>query len=70
MVASLRAAKLLDGFRGSPPLDRDALLQVIQRVSALVEAFPELAELELNPLKVLARGQGVVAVDARIRLVR
>ena len=68
MIASLRAAKLLDGFRGSPLADRDALLAAIQRVSALVEAFPELVELELNPLKVLPRGQGVVAVDARMRI--
>jgi acetyl coenzyme A synthetase (ADP forming)-like protein len=68
MIESLRAAKLLDGFRGSPPLDREALLDVIQRLSALVEAFPELVELELNPVVVLPRGQGAVAVDARMRL--
>jgi hypothetical protein len=37
-------------------------------VSALVEAVPELLEFELNPVKVLARGQGVVAVDARMRI--
>ena len=70
MVASLRAAKLLDGFRGSPAVDRKALLRVIQRISALVEAFPELVELELNPLVVLPRDQGAVAVDARMRLAR
>jgi acetyltransferase len=70
MVASLRAAKLLDGFRGSLPVDRAALLGVIQRISALVEAFPELVELELNPLVVLPRDQGAVAVDARMRLAR
>jgi acyl-CoA synthetase (NDP forming) len=70
MVASLRAAKLLDGFRGSPAVDRRALLGVIQRISALVEAFPELVELELNPLVVLPRDQGAVAVDARMRLAR
>jgi acyl-CoA synthetase (NDP forming) len=66
MVASLRAARLLDGFRGSPAVDREALLGVIQRLSALVEAFPELVELEINPLKVLPHG--AVAVDARMRL--
>ncbi|WXA91749.1 acetate--CoA ligase family protein [Pendulispora brunnea] len=67
MLSSLRAAKLLDGFRGAPPADRDALLLLVQRVSALVEALPELLELDLNPVKVLARGQGAVAVDARMR---
>jgi acyl-CoA synthetase (NDP forming) len=66
MIATLRGAKLLDGFRGSPAVDREALLDVIQRLSALVEAFPELVELEINPLKVLPRG--AVAVDARMRL--
>jgi acyl-CoA synthetase (NDP forming) len=68
MVGSLRAAKLLDGFRGAPAADRDGLLTLIQRVSALVEVLPELLEFELNPVKVLARGEGVVAVDARMRL--
>jgi acetyl coenzyme A synthetase (ADP forming)-like protein len=68
MVESLRAAKLFEGFRGSPPVDREAFLGVIQRLSALVEAFPELVELELNPVVVLPRGQGAVAVDARMRL--
>jgi acyl-CoA synthetase (NDP forming) len=66
MIASLRGARLLAGFRGSPAVDREALLDVIQRLSALVEAFPELVELEINPLKVLPRG--AVAVDARMRL--
>ena len=66
MIASLRAAKLLDGFRGSPAVDREAFLDVIRRLSALVEAFPELVELEINPLKLLPRG--AVAVDARMRL--
>ncbi len=68
MIASLRAVKLLYGFRGSPLADRDALLDVIQRLSALAEAVPELVELELNPLKVLPLGHGAVAVDARMRL--
>jgi acyl-CoA synthetase (NDP forming) len=68
MIGSLRAAKLLDGFRGAPPVDRDAFAAVIQRLSALVEAFPELVELEVNPLVLLPRGQGAVALDARMRL--
>ncbi len=68
MVASLRAARLLDGFRGAPAVDRDAFVEVIQRLSALVEAFPELVELEVNPLVVLPRGEGAVAVDARMRI--
>jgi len=68
MLGSLRSAQLLDGFRGAPPADRVALLSLIERVSALVEIVPELLELELNPVEVLPRGRGAVAVDARMRL--
>jgi acetate---CoA ligase (ADP-forming) len=68
MLASLRTARLLDGYRGAAPGDREALVAVLQRVSALVEAIPELTEMELNPLKVLPPGKGAIAVDARIRL--
>jgi hypothetical protein len=57
---------LFDGFRGSPAVDRAALLDVLARVSALVELVPELMELDLNPVVVLAHG--AVAVDARLRL--
>jgi acetyl coenzyme A synthetase (ADP forming)-like protein len=68
MLAGLRTSPLLDGYRGSPPADREALVQAILRISALVESVPELLELELNPLKVLPPGQGVVVVDARMRI--
>ena len=68
MIGKLRAAPLLDGYRGSPPGDRDALVDVIQRVSALVEVVPELRELDLNPVKVLAPGQGAIVVDGRMRI--
>jgi acetyl coenzyme A synthetase (ADP forming)-like protein len=66
MLDGLKTAKLLDGYRGAPPVDRAALRSVIERVSALVEAVPELEELELNPVRVMP--DGAVAVDARIRL--
>ncbi len=70
MVASLRSAKLLDGYRGSPPGDRQSLVGVIERVSALVEVIPEIGELDLNPVKVLEPGRGAIVVDARIRVGR
>jgi acetyl coenzyme A synthetase (ADP forming)-like protein len=70
MLGALRLAKLLDGYRGSPAGDRTALADVIRRVSALVELVPELRELDLNPVKVLAPGRGAVVVDARIRIGR
>jgi acetyl coenzyme A synthetase (ADP forming)-like protein len=70
MIDRLRLKPLLDGYRGAPAADRDALVTLVQRVSALVEAVPELREMDLNPVKVLPAGQGVVAVDARIRVGR
>ena len=66
MVRSLATFPLLDGYRGAPRADVAALEDVLLRVSALVEAHPEIAEMDLNPVMVLPRG--AVVVDARIRL--
>ena len=68
MLQEIRGRRLLEGFRGAPPADRDALVQALLAVSRLVDACPEIAELDLNPLIALAPGRGVVAVDARIRV--
>ncbi len=65
MVGSIRGRRLLEGLRGEPPVDRDAIVDVIQRVSQMVGDHPRIAELDVNPL--LARPDGVVALDARIR---
>ncbi len=70
MIDHLRLKPLLDGYRGSPAGDRAALVTLLQRVSALVEAVPELREMDLNPVKVLPPGHGAVVVDARIRIGR
>jgi acetyltransferase len=66
MLNSLKGKPLLDGFRGAPKVDQDALADVVSRISALSAALPELMELDLNP--VLAGPDGVVAVDARARV--
>lgn len=68
MVRSIKSAKLLEGYRGGPPGDTDALEEIILRISALAEAVPEIAEMDLNPVKVLAPGEGAEVVDARIRV--
>ena len=68
MIGKLRAGVLLDGYRGAPAGDRQALIAVIQRVSALIEAIPELQDLDLNPIKVLEPGNGAIVVDGRIRI--
>jgi acyl-CoA synthetase (NDP forming) len=68
MLTQLRANVLLDGYRGAPPGDREALIALVLRVSALVESLPELQEFDLNPVKVLTPGAGVMAIDGRMRL--
>ncbi|MGA4841264.1 acetate--CoA ligase family protein [Streptomyces sp. G45] len=65
---SLRGRALLDGVRGAPPSDLDALVEVVLRVQRMaLELGDSLAELDINPLMVLARGQGAVALDALAR---
>jgi acyl-CoA synthetase (NDP forming) len=66
MVTGLRGSALFDGYRGSPGVDQDGLVQVLHRVSRLVEDMPEVAELDCNP--VIATPGGVLVVDARIRV--
>jgi acyl-CoA synthetase (NDP forming) len=66
MVRSLKTFPQLIGYRGAPPADLAALEDVLVRVSALVEANPEVAEMDLNPL--IVHPAGAVVVDARIRL--
>jgi acetyl coenzyme A synthetase (ADP forming)-like protein len=66
MVHSLRTFPLLDGYRGAPRCDLTAIEEVLLRVSAMVEAHPEIVELDCNPL--IAGPDGVLIVDARVRL--
>lgn len=68
MLKSPRSARLLDGYRGMPPADRAALIDVIMRVSALVDVVPEISELDLNPVKILAPGAGAMVVDCRMQI--
>jgi acyl-CoA synthetase (NDP forming) len=64
----LRGAKLLSGFRGSPPVDVKAAAAVTARLGALILAHPEIAEIDLNPVVVYAEGNGVVVLDAVIEV--
>jgi acetate---CoA ligase (ADP-forming) len=64
----LRGAPLLRGYRGGQAADENALRDVLLRVSALVDACPEILELDINPLKVLP--SGACAIDARMRVGR
>ncbi len=68
MLDEVRGTALLRGYRGAPKADEAALRELLLRVSALVEACPEVREMDLNPVKVLTRG--VQVLDARIRVER
>jgi acetyl coenzyme A synthetase (ADP forming)-like protein len=66
MLDGIQAAEILRGVRGAKPVDREALSSMIQRVSALVADFPEISELDLNP--VFATDKGATAADVRVVL--
>lgn len=66
LVARTRVAKLLRGFRDTPPADEDAICSVLIAVSQLLADVPQIAELDINPL--IVNHEGVIALDARIRL--
>jgi acetyl coenzyme A synthetase (ADP forming)-like protein len=66
MVDGLKSVALLRGYRGQAPGDERAVVEVLLRVSALLDICPEIRELDINPLKVLARGAR--AVDVRVRV--
>ena len=66
LVSSGKAGRLVTGYRQTPPVDADALADVLLRLSELANRHPEIAELDLNP--VIGLESGCVAVDARVRL--
>ena len=66
---SLKVARLIAGYRGRPEGDREALIEAVLAIVAFAEARRgRLAELDVNPLMVLPRGQGVVVADVMIRM--
>ena len=65
-LGKLRSAKLLTGVRGAPPADVDAVVQAVMAIGRLMQAVPELTEIDVNPLMVHAKGQGATALDALI----
>lgn len=66
MVESLKASKIFTGFRGMPPYDVNAVINCLGRLSQLLTDFPEIKELDINPLLVLPKGEGVRVLDSRI----
>ncbi len=68
LVRSLKTFPLLEGYRGGPVRDVKALEEILLRLSELVEDLPQVDELDLNPVMVLADGKGAVVVDARVHV--
>lgn len=68
MIQEIRAHALLDGVRGKPPADKDAIVDTLLRIGQLVIDFPEIVELDINPLVVYEESQGVIAIDMRLIL--
>jgi acetate---CoA ligase (ADP-forming) len=67
-VRALRAQPLLQGVRGEPPADIAAAEEIVLRVSQLVTDFPEIVEMDINPLVLYNQGEGGIVLDARIIL--
>jgi acyl-CoA synthetase (NDP forming) len=68
MIDGLRGAAILKGARGHQPADTEALAQALLRLSQLLVNFPEIQEVDINPLRVFPEGEGCAALDARIIL--
>ncbi len=68
MLDEIRAHSLLRGVRGKPPADREALAETLLRIGQLVTDFPEIVEMDINPLMVYDQGRGAIALDMRLVL--
>jgi acetyltransferase len=68
MLTQIRAHALLDGVRGQLPMDKSAIVDTLLRVAQLVQDFPEIIEMDINPLMVYHQGEGALALDMRLVL--
>ncbi len=68
MLGEIRSHALLDGVRGQKPLDKDAIVDALLRINQLVTDFPNIVELDINPLMVYEQGRGAVSLDMRLVL--
>jgi acyl-CoA synthetase (NDP forming) len=67
-VRKLKSCKILQGARGKGAGDIQGYVAAIERVTHLLQEFPRIRELDINPIRVLTDGSGVVALDARLRI--
>jgi acyl-CoA synthetase (NDP forming) len=68
MIDSINGSRLLKGFRGSKPSDIEVLAHVLVNISTLLMDHPEITDLDINPLIVLEKGRGCIAVDVKIQI--
>lgn len=68
MLEEVRSKALLEGVRGKPPIDKEAIVDTLLRMGQLVQEFPEIAEFDINPLIVYPKEQGAIAIDMRLVL--
>ncbi len=66
MIKEIKGYPVLAGIRGEPPTDTGALVDILQKVGQLAYEFPEISEMDINPIFAFDEGKGAVAVDARI----
>lgn len=66
MMGEIKASAILDGVRGNPPVDKEAIKKLLVKVSEIIESYPEIREMDLNP--VIVHEKGLSIVDARIIL--
>jgi acetyltransferase len=68
MIQSLKGYRVIQGIRGKEGVNEDLFSEIIQRISSLVMAAPEIVEMDINPL--MGSMTGIVAADTRIRICR
>ncbi|HOS96341.1 MAG TPA: acetate--CoA ligase family protein [Deltaproteobacteria bacterium] len=67
-ILQLRSSAMLKGYRGTGPSDTDAFVDAVVRVSHLMQKFPQIEEMDINPVRVFPKGQGILALDSRMRI--
>ncbi len=67
-MATLKSATLLSGLRGEPAGDQSAFIDLVVRTARILADFPGIKELDINPVRVFTEGEGVIALDTRLRI--
>ncbi|MCL2102635.1 MAG: acetate--CoA ligase family protein [Syntrophorhabdaceae bacterium] len=70
MIREIKYYPLLAGYRGTEPVDEDAIVDALERLSAMSSDFPEILELDVNPIRVMPKGKGLRAIDGRVSVAK